>query len=289
MRYFLLVLMSVGICGSARTLAAEDDGLAKAKAAHAATIANLDDTLSQARRLHTSGVEAAHRALLESYQHAILRAQDRHDKEAVARLREEKRKIESQVPRSLTTVVGEELFECVLGWYGQRHRGPRNRLVNLRVPNRNLWADEVRAKMGGKVSLADIDYIATAKLVVTEPGWYTIILPDRGTQFRLNDMVLPGGDVELSRGVYDVEIYTNTWGQPYLQYASVAIEMKGTEKRIPLVNTAEDVNRFLEQRIDGRRMVEVSGYKPQPVDLSVRLPKGNVLQPSIVRLDFFER
>jgi hypothetical protein len=82
----------------------------------------------------------------------------------------------------------------------------------------------------------------------------------------------------LSKGVYDVEIYTNLWGQPYMEFASVAVRRKGTQKRSPLVNTAENISAFLAGRIDGRRVIEVSGHKPQPVDLSVRLPKGKVLR-----------
>ena len=266
------------LSGSVVVFASEDEELTRAKSNHAAAITRLDDTLEQARRSHRAGVEAAHRKLLGAYQDAILRALDAGDKQAVEQLRQKKRRIECQIPRSLETVSGEELFECVLGMYGQAIRGPRCRFVNLRPPNRDLWADEIRARMGGKISFDSIDYVATAKLVITEPGWYTIDLPETGTQFRLNNMLLSGGDVELSKGVYDVEIYTNFWGQPYLKYASAAIRKKGIKKRIPLVNTGGDIGSFLEKRVDGRLVVEVSGHKPQPVDVSVRLPKGKLLQ-----------
>jgi hypothetical protein len=223
-------------------------------------------------------VEAAHRKLADAYQDAILRALDAGDQQTVERLRQEKQRIENQVPRYLSTVAGKELFECVLGMYGRAIRGPRSRFINLRPPNRDLWTEEIQAQIGGKVSFENIDYVATAKLVITEPGWYTIDLPERGTQFRLNSMLLGGGDVELSKGVDDVEIYTNFWGQPYLKYASAAVRKKATQKRCPLVNTAEEMNAFLAKRVDGRTVVEVSGYKPQLVDLSVRLPEGKVLE-----------
>ena len=131
-----------------------------------------------------------------------------------------------------------------------------------------MWTEEIQAQIGGKVSFESIDYVATAMLVITEPGWYTIDLPERGTQFRLNGMLLGGGDVELSKGVYDVEIYTNFWGQPYLQYASVAVRRSGTQQSIPLVNTADDVRALLEKSVDGRKVVEVSGHRPKVADLS---------------------
>lgn len=280
MRYLILVVMLAFFAPSvsAVALAGEDQELAWAKAKHAAALARLDAALEEARRAHRAGVEAAHRKLLRAHQEAMLRALDAGDKEAVERLREEMRSIQSQVPRSLSTVAGEELYESVLGAYGKALRGPRSRFVNLRPPKRDLWTDEIRARIAGKISVEGIDYVGTAKLVITEPGWYTVDLPEAGTQFRLNNLLLSGGDVELSKGVYDVEVYTNFWGQPYLQFASAVVRKKGTEQRIPLVNTAKDIDAFLSQRIDGRAVVEVSGYEPQPVDLSIRLPKGEVRQ-----------
>ncbi len=279
MRYqvSVLLLAFVGLWVPVPASASEDEELAGAKSEHAATIARLDDTLEEARRAHRAGVEAAHRKLLDAYQDAILRALDAGDEQAVKRLRLAMQRIESQVPRSLETVAGEELFECVLGRYGQAVRGPRCHFVNLRPPQRDLWTDGIQAQIGGKISFESIDYVATAKLVVTEAGWYTIDLPESGTQFRLNGLLLGGGDVELSQGVYDVEIYTNLWGGPYMEFASVVVRRKGTEERSPLVNTAKDVSAFLARRIDGRRVVEVSGHEPQPVDLDVRLPEGTVL------------
>lgn len=280
MRYqvSVVLLAFMGASVPVAASAAEDEKLAGAKSAHAAAIARLDDTFDEARRSHRAGVEAAHRKLLGAYRDAILRALDADDTQAVKRLRREMQAVESQVPRSLETVAGEELFESVLGTYGQAIRGPRSHFVNLRPPKRDLWTDEIQAQMHGNISLENIDYVGTAKLVVTEPGWHTIDLPEAGTQFRLNRLLIGGGDVELSRGVYDVEVYTNFWGQPYLKYASVVVRRNGTEKPIPLVNTAADIREFLAKPIDGRRVVEVSGHKPQPVDLSVRLPKGNLLK-----------
>lgn len=282
MRYHLLVLAHLGLFlfGLVVVSASGDEELAKAKSEHAGSIAELDDAQARARHLHRAGVEAAHRRLLDAYRDAILRALDAGEEQAVKRLREEKRQIQQQVPRDLATVAGEELFECVLGIYGQAIRGPRSHFVNLRPPNRNLWTKEIRAQVAGKVSFDSIDYVATAKLVITDPGWYAIDLPENGTQFRLNNMLLAGNDVELSRGVYDVEIYTNSWGQPYMEYASVGVRSRRTEKRIPLVNTAEDINGLLEKRVGSRKVVELSGYEPPAADLSIRLPKGTVLQPS---------
>jgi len=272
MRYHLSViwLALVGPWVPLVASASEDQDLAQARSEHSATIARLEDALEQARRLHRAGVEAAHRKLLAAYQDAIARALSAGDKPAVERLRQEMKEIANQIPRSLETVAQEDVFECVLGSYGQAIRGPRSRFVNLRPPKRDLWTDDIQAQMGGKLSFESIDYVGTAKLVISEPGWYTVDLPEAGTQFRLNGMLLGGADVELSKGVYDVEIYTNFWGQPYLKYASVAVRRKGTEAHIPLVNTAEDINAFLAKQIDGRRAVEVSGHKPQPVDLSIR-------------------
>ena len=77
----------------------------------------------------------------------------------------------------------------------------------------------------------------------------------------------------LLRGLYDVEIYTYTWGQPHLPGSYATVFRKGSGERIPLVNTGKTVKEFLRKRIDGRRVLEVSKYQPRIVDITLASPK----------------
>jgi len=169
------------------------------------------------------------------------------------------------------------VFESVLGVYGQAIRGQRFPFVNLRPPDRNLWTEEIESKLRGTLSYGQVDYTGTAKLVIPETGTYTIDLPARGTQLKLNGFLLKLGDVQLQKGVYDVEIYTNHWGQPYLKYAHANVYKYGTRTKIPFVNTAAAIKKFRSQKIDSRRVVEVCDYDLKRVRV-VRVERDFMLQ-----------
>ena len=156
-----------------------------------------------------------------------------------------------------------QLYRSVLGIYGKAIRGKRHPFINLRPPNRDLWADDIKARLEPTLPYGDVDYIATALLVIEKTGTYHIDLPDSGVQFRLNGHLVKG-DVLLERGAYDIEIYTNHWGQPYLKYAHVAIIDKATEKAIPLVNTKAAIAAFRARKIGDDSVAEVTDFKPEP-------------------------
>lgn len=251
----------------ASTSFGEDRVFAQAKETNAKELRQLDDQLEAARRKHARALLAAQRNLLKAYVEAILRAEDRGDKMLLARLRQEKLALEVKLPTLIDDLGDERLYECVLGQYGRSIRGARYPVVNLRPPNRDLWNDDVQENARGKITFEGIEYIGTAKLVIQADGWYTIDIPKSGTEFRLNGQLVSAGDVELIRGVYTVEIHSHTWGQPSMPYAYAAVSKKGSRATIPLANTGTAIKEFLEQRIDGRRVVEVSGYQPKEVDV----------------------
>lgn len=160
----------------------------------------------------------------------------------------------------------ELLYESVLGTYGRAIRGERHPYVNLRPPARNLWTEEIQRLVRRKLSYEQVDYIGTAHLLIPESGAYVVELPGAGVQFRVNGRLMAAGEVYWKSGWYEVEIYTNHWGQPYLTYAEVSVRKKGNGKRLPFVNTASEVQEFRSRRIDGRRVVEVCDYAPRRVD-----------------------
>jgi hypothetical protein len=186
-------------------------------------------------------------------------------------------KPEASVLRPAAKSLKRPVFESVLGVYGQAIRGQRFPFVNLRPPDRNLWTAEIENKLHGTLSYGQVDYIGTAKLVIPETGTYTIDLPERGTQLQLNGIVLKLGDIQLQKGVYDVEIYTNHWGQPYLKYAHANVFKQGTRTKIPFVNTAAAIKDFRSQTIDSRKVIEVCNYPVKRVRVVNREP-GSMLR-----------
>ena len=163
------------------------------------------------------------------------------------------------------TVPAEPLFESVLGVYGHAIRGQRRPFVTLRPPNGDLWTEDIERKLKETLSYAEVDYIGTAKLVIPAEGMYTIDIPKTGTQFRLNGHLVRAGNIKLRKGGYDVEIYTNHWGQPYLKYARAAVFKAGTKTKIPFVNTGDTLETFLSQRINDHAVTEVCRYQPRAV------------------------
>jgi len=266
------------LLGWATTVRAESD-LERARGKHAEALGQLDDILVAARRAHADGVQAAHQRLLAAYDRAIRQARRDEDAPSLERLELQRARLAAEVPRPLATLRGRGVFESVLGVYGRANRGPRHPFVNLRPPNADLWSPAIQKRLNGRLSFESIDYVGTALLVIPTTGWYRVDLPARGTRFALNGRVLGAGDVELQRGVYDVEIFTSTWGQPYLPAARAVVTDSKSGRRVPFVNTAVAIELFLARRINGRRVEEVSGFKTRPIDTRVSGPKGRVLSP----------
>lgn len=173
-----------------------------------------------------------------------------------------------KLPRpAAKTPAGEVWRESVLGVYGRAIRGDRKPFINLQPPRRNLWTDEIQRTLQGTLSYEEVDYIGTACLVIPASGKYIVEIPGAGVEFRLNGQRVEAGGIELMAGLYEVEIYSNHWGQPYLTYAEVSVVQRETGARIPFVNSASDIKAFRTQKIDGRRVVEVSEYKPRRVPI----------------------
>ncbi len=182
--------------------------------------------------------------------------------------------LEAKLPAPIDSLGDETAYQCVLGMYGRSIRRAKYAVVNLRPPNRDLWNEQIQEEVRGRISFEGIEYVGTAKLVIQTEGSYTIDLPQRGTAFRLNGKQMSAGDIKLTRGVYSVEIHAHSWGQPWMRYASAAVRHKISGEPVPFVNTGKAIKEFLDQRINGRRVVEVSGYQPKAVDISIDGPKG---------------
>ncbi len=164
----------------------------------------------------------------------------------------------------------EEMFESVLGIYGRAIRGERSEFINLRPPHRDLWTDSIKSMIEPTIAYGDVDYIGTAKMIVREDGVYTIDLPGAGVELRVSEQLLESGDVQLARGIYEIEIYTNHWGQPYLTYADVRVFEKDSEEQLPFVNSKCEIDSFRSQQFNDLKVVVVTDYVPPEVEFHDR-------------------
>ena len=167
-----------------------------------------------------------------------------------------------------------DYYKCVLGSYGRYARETRYPVINLSVPNCNLWSEAVQETLQGKLEFHKLNYRGDAKLFILNDGVYMIDIPGRGTGLKLNGVRLRNGEAELAKGVYQVQITTSTHGQPYLPDSYVHIKHKQSGKELPLVNSGADIKKFVSSVIDNQAVIEVSGYCPESVDPSL-LPEPN--------------
>ncbi len=263
----------------------EDVILNQAKQAYAKQVAEIErsnarmieEALNKAQRKAQNAREKqlkpARAKLLDAYDAAIQRAIKAENMERVSRLKAEKQTIEAQwkpaAAVDLRQFKDKKFYKCVLGTYGRYARKTPYPVVNLSVPNRDLWSKTVQAKLQGKIEFHEINYRGHAKLIVPEDGVYILDIPGRGTGFEINGVTLKRGEMVLRKGMYQVEITTGTHGQPYLPDSFVRILRNGTDQELPLVNTGADIKKFLSSKIDHQAVIEVSGYRPEMVDATL--------------------
>ena len=260
----------------------EDEALKQAKEKYAKRIAEIEQATSKmieavlekarhrAHEIKENESKTARGALLAAYDSAIQQAIESGDLERASHLTVEKQSVEGHgIPLpdlDSHQFLDNQMYKCLLGIYG-KFGGPYSHpIVNLSVPNRNLWTEAIQSKLRGKIDFYEINYRGDAKLIIPEDGVYTVEVPDRGTEFMLNGKGLNRGNIELRKGVYRVRIATGTHGQMYLPGSFVRILRGGTDQEIPLINSGSDIKKFLASTIEGHAVVEVSGYRPDVVD-----------------------
>lgn len=162
------------------------------------------------------------------------------------------------------TKNSKQVFRSFLGMY--RNGMKKNQfypVINLSVPNKDLWTQEIQNKLRGSIPFAEIGYIGMAKIVIPEDGVYVLDISNRGTKVSINGRDTGGsGEVRLPRGIHSVTLSVGTHGQPYLHSAAVSLKHKETGEEVPFVNSWQDILKFTSQRVAGVPVVEVSGWEP---------------------------
>jgi hypothetical protein len=211
--------------------------------------------------------KAAREKLLDAYDQAIERAMKASDLTAASTLTSEKQSLEG-LGLPLADFNPEQLddgalYRCVLGKYGQ-FGGRPHPVVNLSVPNKDVWSEKIQAKLRGRIDFHEINYRGEATLIVGSDGVCNFDFPFH-TQVHLNGKALSAGSAALKKGAYAVTIEVGTHGGTYILESYIRVMLGDQE--IPLVNSGADIKRFLAQHVDGRPVVEVSGCHPEVADI----------------------
>jgi hypothetical protein len=168
------------------------------------------------------------------------------------------------------------LFRSFLGRY---RNGMKKTLfypvVNLNVPNKDLWTEDIQNKLRGKIPFAEIGYLGAAKIVIPEDGVYVLELSNKGCRVAINGRDTGGGgEVQLRKGIHAVTLSVGTHGQPYLHSAAISLKHKDTGEEVPFVNSWQDILQFTNRRVAGLPVLEVSGWEPsEDNQVDITLPR----------------
>jgi hypothetical protein len=162
-------------------------------------------------------------------------------------------------------------YNCVIGGYRDHFAKEKvYPLLNLSVPNRNLWSDRYAAKLQNLVR-GDVSYVGTARLAIPKDGIYEVKAGDISTT--IDGVKLPGfrddysERVPLKKGLHTIVLESSSYGQPHLQAARIRIVAPETGQEIPLVNLWADVEQALRTPVGGQAVVEISGWQPSEENL----------------------
>lgn len=243
-------------------------------------ISNLQKDLDSAVDAFEAGKRVAHDQLIEAYRVAIKSALSQKNQILANSLSAELATLGAAVPQPVKSLNKNRYYESVLGAYGLAIRGKRIEYVNLKPPARDLLSDSIRSELEKHYQIGSLDYIGTANIIVLQAGDYSISIPDTGTQLRINGHLYRKGTVALTPGRYEVEIYTNSWGQPYMQYCEANIANTVSGEPLRFVNTGRAIKRFTRLVTDDKRVRRINTWTPVEVDVPSNTVRGVLQEPN---------
>jgi hypothetical protein len=160
-------------------------------------------------------------------------------------------------------------FETMLGRFAS---GP----VTLVVPNgANVLPDPVKAKLKALTGQDWSEYRGDGKFLVKEAGDYLVQAQSCNPSVDNTSLGLTaqGGSktVRLEAGVHTISVFTVP-GIP-AERSSIAVLNPRTRQRLPIFQSLADIKRFLSTPMNGRDVVDVSGWDPARVrQLPIEMP-----------------
>ena len=116
---------------------------------------------------------------------------------------EDKPAAEWKIPKANANTA----FKSFLGVY--MYQEDRNKIypvVNLKIPNRNLWSQEVQDKCRGRISFDEISYQGTASFVIPADGIYVLTMEDGKAS--INGKPTGGaGELSMVKGIHHLQLF----------------------------------------------------------------------------------
>lgn len=166
--------------------------------------------------------------------------------------------VEWKIPRANANTAFESFLGVYMYYEDERKIYP---VVNLKLPQENLWTQEIQDKCRGRFEFHEIAYRGSASFVIPADGVYVLKMPRGGAKINGKDT---GGEGELSivRGIHKFAFRVNTHGQPDIVHATISLRHKETGEEVVFFNTWRDIQAYLNTPINGQRVLDVSEWRP---------------------------
>lgn len=153
-------------------------------------------------------------------------------------------------------------FRTFLGVYMyQLDRNKMYPVVNLQVPNRNLWTTSIQDTVRGRISFDEISYVGSANIAIPADGVY--VLATNTAKVSINGLDTGGpGEVKIRKGVHVLTYEVFSHGQPHIDHAQISLREKESGVEVPFFNSWQAIQKFLNTPINGQRVLEVSNWQP---------------------------
>ncbi len=139
-------------------------------------------------------------------------------------------------------------------------------VVNMLVPNANLWSREIQDTVRGRIPFDEISYIGTASIAIPEDATYSLEIT-RGGRFSINGKDVGGsGEVRIARGIHRVTFEIGSHGGPYIESGAVYLRHRDSGESVVFFNSWKEIQLFLSAPINGQRVMEVSNWQPNSAD-----------------------
>jgi hypothetical protein len=242
-----------------------------------AALAKMDGAIKRADEAHRQAILNARQQALADLEGALKTALRNQNLDEANRIAAQKKVLEGQIEEIKRAKAGGEQAAPRDGVYisllGRYFHGPSRKdypYVNLSIPDGDLWSERIQRELRGKIDFVEIAYEGLGRLLIPADGSY--VFDASNCTVKIDGKMISHGmssksTVDLKKGVYEVTIFTDTHGGPYLPQASIHIVDERSNKELPLVNSRADIERFMSRAVDGQKVTEMSGWKPSANNL----------------------
>ena len=161
----------------------------------------------------------------------------------------------------------EEFHACVLGIYGMKFMEKPHPIAFMGQPIRGLYTEQIRMAMLGKIDQSEINW--SGKGYVYAPRDTEYLFVTKGFHVTIDGMFIGVSGTSakdqrikypFTRGLHEIRLDTGSHGGKYIHSAHFMI-LDSNGNQVLIINRKSDIESFLAQSIDGKPLMELSGWK----------------------------